>query len=59
MNFWAAQCATESRSTLIRLNPATSPDAIADAKQIVEAGYEAFKFDPMMRFHTGRKRRLS
>ena len=33
--------------------PASVPDAIADAKQIVDAGYEAFKFDPMMRFIPG------
>ncbi len=33
--------------------PRTIPDAIADAKQIVDAGYEAFKFDPMMRFIPG------
>ena len=33
--------------------PRNVPDAIADAKQIVEAGYEAFKFDPMMRFIPG------
>lgn len=33
--------------------PASVQDAIADAKQIVDAGYEAFKFDPMMRFIPG------
>ena len=33
--------------------PRTVPDAIADARQIVDAGYEAFKFDPMMRFIPG------
>ena len=33
--------------------PRNVPDAIADARQIVEAGYEAFKFDPMMRFIPG------
>ena len=33
--------------------PRNIPDAIADAKQIIEAGYEAFKFDPMMRFIPG------
>ena len=33
--------------------PRTIPDAIADAQQIVDAGYEAFKFDPMMRFIPG------
>ncbi len=33
--------------------PRTIPDAIADARQIVDAGYEAFKFDPMMRFIPG------
>ena len=33
--------------------PCNVPDAIADARQIVEAGYEAFKFDPMMRFIPG------
>ena len=33
--------------------PTSVPDAIADAKQIVDAGYEAFKFDPMMRFIPG------
>ena len=33
--------------------PRTVPDAIADAGQIVDAGYEAFKFDPMMRFIPG------
>ena len=30
--------------------PRNIPDAIADAQQIIDAGYEAFKFDPMMRF---------
>ena len=33
--------------------PRNIPDAIADARQIIEAGYEAFKFDPMMRFIPG------
>ena len=33
--------------------PRTIPDAIADAQQIIDAGYEAFKFDPMMRFIPG------
>ena len=33
--------------------PRNIPDAIADARQIVDAGYEAFKFDPMMRFIPG------
>ena len=33
--------------------PRTVPDAIADARQIIDAGYEAFKFDPMMRFIPG------
>ena len=33
--------------------PRTIPDAVADARQIVDAGYEAFKFDPMMRFIPG------
>ena len=33
--------------------PRTIPDAIADARQIIDAGYEAFKFDPMMRFIPG------
>ena len=33
--------------------PRNIPDAIADAQQIVDAGYEAFKFDPMMRFIPG------
>ena len=33
--------------------PRTVPDAVADARQIVDAGYEAFKFDPMMRFIPG------
>ena len=33
--------------------PRNVPDTIADARQIVEAGYEAFKFDPMMRFIPG------
>ena len=33
--------------------PRTVADAIADARQIVDAGYEAFKFDPMMRFIPG------
>ena len=33
--------------------PENIPDAIADAQQIVDAGYEAFKFDPMMRFIPG------
>ena len=33
--------------------PRNIPDAIADAKQIIDAGYEAFKFDPMMRFIPG------
>ena len=33
--------------------PRTVSDAIADARQIVDAGYEAFKFDPMMRFIPG------
>lgn len=33
--------------------PRNIPDAIADARQIIDAGYEAFKFDPMMRFIPG------
>jgi galactonate dehydratase len=33
--------------------PRNVEDAIADAKQIIDAGYEAFKFDPMMRFIPG------
>ena len=33
--------------------PTSVQDAVADAMQIVNAGYEAFKFDPMMRFIPG------
>ena len=33
--------------------PRTVLDAVADARQIVDAGYAAFKFDPMMRFIPG------